>query len=138
MKKWPVFAFLSMILSGIVVIFQKYVTVLQFDNFISHYLGISYLFGFFVCVAVVLIRKYRVDVRTVVYGAVGGIFSFLGSYLYIAQMGVFPAYIVIPIFSFGIIVAVSVGSALIFREKLERRQYFALAVGLLAVVALSI
>jgi drug/metabolite transporter (DMT)-like permease len=138
MKKWVIFAFICMMLNGIVLIFQKYITILKMDAYISMYLGISYFIGFAACLATVVIKRYPVRIPTVIYGLAGGLLSYLGSYIYILLMGVFPSSLIIPLFSCGSIFMVTIGSAAIFKEKIEKRMVIALAVGILAVAALSI
>jgi drug/metabolite transporter (DMT)-like permease len=138
MKKWVISAFVSMMLSGIVVIFQKYVTILKMDAYINIYLGISYFIGFAACLAIVVIKRYPVRVKTLIYGLAGGFLSYLGSYLYIVLMGVFPSSLIVPVFSCGSIIMVTIGSAVIFKEKISKRMVAALVVGILAVAALSV
>lgn len=53
-------------------------------------------------------------------------------------MGVFPSSLIVPLFSCGSIIMVTIGSAAIFKEKITKRMVVALAVGILAVAALSV
>lgn len=138
MKKWPVFALFSMVLGGIVVILQKYVTVLNMESYISIFLGIAYFIGFSLCLAIVVIKKYPVRVRTLLYGLEGGLLSYLGSYMYVVLIGIFPSSLIVPLYSLGSIITVTIGSSLIFGEKIKSRQRAVLAVGFLAVAALCI
>lgn len=138
MKKWIMFSFLCMVFSGIVVIIQKYVTVLNLDSFIDLYLGISYFIGFIACLIAVVAKKYPIGAKTILYGLIGGILSYSGSYLYIKLMGIFPSSLIVPVISIGVIVIVTIGSFIIFKEKLTRKMMAAIAVGILAVAFLCI
>lgn len=138
MKKWAIFAFMSMVLNGIVIIFQKYVSFLKMDAYIDVYLGISYLIGFAMCLSVIIARKYAVKVPDLSYGLAGGILSYTGSYLYIMLMGVFPSTLLVPLFSCGSIILVTLCSVTLYKERLGKRQILALLTGLAAVTALCI
>ncbi len=138
MKKWTIFAFMCMTLNGMVLIFQRYVTILKLDSYINIYLGITYLMGFAVCLAIILAKRYPVKIKTMAYGLAGGILSYLGSYLYTALMGIFPSSFIIPLFSIGSIITVTIGSVVIFKEKIQKRMVAALFVGILSVTFLCI
>jgi len=138
MKKWFTFAFLSMLLNGIVLVFQKYVTILNFGSFIDHYLGLCYLIGSIASAIIVVKKKYPIKLLTVLYGLAGGILSYTGSYLYVKLMGVFTSSLIVPVFSIGGIVFTAIGSVIIFNEKITKKMKAAMAVGILAVAFLCI
>lgn len=138
MKKWFTYSLITMMLSGVGYIFQKYISILKLDAYINIYLGISYFIGFSVCLFIVILKKYQVRIQTLAYGLAGGILSYLGSYLYIVYIGVFPSTLIIPLFNCGSIIMVTIGSVIFFKEKIGKRQVFILAVGILAVAALCI
>lgn len=138
MKKWFTFAIFCMLLNGMVLIFQKYVTFLSLDSFIDLYLGLSYLIGAAVCIAIVAVKKYPIRVLTVLYGFIGGVLSYIGSFLYVKLMGVFPSSLIVPVFSIGAIIVNAIGSVVIFKEKITKRMKAAIAIGILAVAFLCI
>lgn len=110
----------------------------RLDAYINLYLGISYFIGFAMCLIIIVIRGHAIKARALLYGLAGGILSYVGSYLYIRLMGVFPSALIVPLFSCGSIVLVTLCSVVIFREKISRRLITALFVGVMAVAALCI
>ncbi|NLY18513.1 MAG: hypothetical protein GX045_06115 [Clostridiaceae bacterium] len=138
MKKWFTFAMLCMVLNGMVVIFQKYLSVLNLGSFVNLFLGISYFIGFIACLTIIIVKKYPIKALTVLYGFIGGILSYSGSYLYIKLLGVFPSSLIVPVFSIGGVIVVTIGSVVIFKEKITKRMIATIAVGILAVAFLCI
>lgn len=138
MKKWTLFAFTCMTLNGAVLICQKYVTFLNFDSFIGIYLGISYFIGFAACIAAIWFKRHTFSKKAFIYGLSAGLLSYVGSYVYIELMGVFPTALVIPLVSIGSIISITIGSVLIFKEKIRKRMIAAILTGILAVAFLCI
>jgi uncharacterized membrane protein len=138
MKKWFTFAMLCIVLNGMVVIFQKYLSVLNLGSFVNLFLGISYFIGFIACLTIIIVKKYPIKALTVLYGFIGGILSYSGSYLYIKLLGVFPSSLIVPVFSIGGVIVVTIGSVVIFKEKITKRMIATIAVGILAVAFLCI
>ena len=81
-------------------------------------------------------KKIRIAELTA--GIVAGIPNYFSSYFLLQALLKLPASLVYPVFSVGVILLVTLGSAVFFREKLGRRQYAGLALILCALVLLNL
>ena len=90
------------------------------------------------CLIWVLIKKERPGVRDLFFGALIGIPNFFSAKFLLAALTRLPAVVVFPTFSVATLLAITLVGVAVFREKLTGRQWVALGMILLALVALNI
>ena len=90
------------------------------------------------CLIWVLIKKERPGVRELFFGALIGIPNFFSAKFLLAALTRLPAVVVFPTFSVATLLAITLVGVAVFREKLTGRQWVALGMILLALVALNI
>lgn len=89
----------------------------------------------FVCMAV---KGQRIGLWELIFGVLIAVPNFFSSKFLLGALENMPAVIVYPVFSVGSILAVTLTGVLLFREKLEKRQWVAMALILIALVLLNI
>ena len=114
-----------------------------FDVFGPAALSALYLFytfatAFVLCVVLVVHKKERPGFRELLYGTLIGIPNFFSAKFLLAALTKLPAVVVYPSFSVGTMLIVTMTGAAIFRERLSRIQWVALAVIVAALVLLNI
>ena len=83
-------------------------------------------------------RKQRIGKWEAVFGVMIGVANFFSSKLLLRALQTIPAVITYPVYNVGVILVVTVAGVLLFRERLEKRQWIGLGVILAALVLLNI
>lgn len=94
--------------------------------------------AFLLCIALILWKKERPDKYALVFGVLVGIPNFFSAKFLLMSLGHLPGVIVYPTFSVGTILAVTLAGVCLFKERLRRMQWVALAVILTALVLLNV
>ncbi len=113
----------------------------QFGNpaLSEHFLLYTFAAALFFCVAVTAYQKQGFPGRAeIFYGLLVGIPNFFSAKFLLRSLVDISAVIVYPVCSVGTILVVTLAGVLLFRERLERRQWLALALILVALVLLNI
>lgn len=105
----------------------------------SHFLLYTFLCALVLCIALCALKKQRLSRSDALFGLLIGIPNYLSSrFLLLSLSGGLSPLIVYPSFSVGVIVLVTLVGALVFKEKLSKKQIFALALILIALVLLNL
>lgn len=104
----------------------------------SHFLLYTFLTALILCLALMKYKHQRIGGAELVFGLAIGIPNFFSAKFLLAALNTLPAVIVYPSYSVATMLVVTLAGALFFREKLNRYQWLALGVILLALVFLNI
>ncbi|MBQ2927933.1 MAG: EamA family transporter [Oscillospiraceae bacterium] len=105
----------------------------------DHFLLYTFLAAFLLCVLLTLSKGHGLPgLQELGYGALIGIPNFFSAKFMLSALGTVPAVIVYPVCSVGTILAVTAAGVLLFREWLEKRQWIALILILIALSLLKI
>lgn len=104
----------------------------------GHFLLYTFLVALALCVNLYRIRGEKPGKREWLFGLLIGIPNFFSAKFLLGALKDIPAVIVYPVYSVATILAVTVTGILVFREKLDKRQWLALAMILVALVLLNI
>ena len=106
--------------------------------FSGHFLLLTFLMALGLCLILFGIRKQPAGIWEVLFGLLIGIPNFFSAKFLLGALNDIAAVIVYPVYSVATILVVTVTGILVFREKLEKRQWMALAMILVALVLLNI
>lgn len=105
----------------------------------DHFLLYTFLAAFCICaLLVVLGRKGAPGKWELLFGALVGIPNFFSAKFLLGALEDIAAVIVYPVYSVATILTVTLAGVLLFRERLEKRQWMALGIILLALILLNI
>lgn len=104
----------------------------------GHFLLYTFLVSLALCVNLYRIRGEKPGKREWLFGLLIGIPNFFSAKFLLGALKDIPAVIVYPVYSVATILAVTVTGILVFRETLDKRQWLALAMILVALVLLNI
>jgi len=150
--KWLIYTLLAMLSSGMIGIVQKifgkeYSSVYSLDAFLS----VSFMMIVIMSLVVYLVCKIKGRVRkvhdssrvnmsknaiilTLILGGILGYHNKFCTYL----SGALPSALYFPVLNGGAIVLVAVVSAILFKEKLNKRQLLSTAIGFISIIIISI
>ena len=119
------------------------VTAKVFDVFGPESLSAQYLFytlftAFVLCAVLAVRKKERPGYQEALYGILIGVPNFFSTKFLLGALAELPAVVVYPSFSVGTMLIVTMTGAIVFRERLSRLQWVALAVIVAALVLLNI
>jgi len=104
----------------------------------DHFLLYTFLVALLLCLMLVGIRKQPVGKWERLFGLVIGIPNFFSAKFLLGALEEIAAVIVYPVYSVATILTVTVTGVLVFREKLDRKQWMALGMILVALVLLNV
>ena len=104
----------------------------------GHFLLYTFLVAFFLCIILSASRRERAGKWEWIFGLLIGIPNFFSAKFLLGALKDLAAVIVYPVYSVATILVVTVTGILAFREKLDKRQWIALAMILVALVLLNI
>ena len=104
----------------------------------DHFLLNTFLVAMALCLILFGIKKEKAGKWEVLFGLLVGIPNFFSATFLLGALKDIAAVIVYPVYSVATILTVTVTGVLVFREKLEKRQWMALAMILVALVLLNI
>lgn len=90
------------------------------------------------CAALMLWRRQRPDVWEVLFGLLIGVPNYFSARFLLRSLETLPAVIAYPTFSVGTILVITAAGLCLFRERLSRRQWAAVAMILLALALLNV
>lgn len=106
--------------------------------FSGHFLLTTFLMALGLCLMLFGIRREKAGKRELLFGLLIGIPNFFSAKFLLGALKDIAAVIVYPVYSVATILAVTVAGVLVFREKLDKRQWMALAMILVALALLNI
>ena len=104
----------------------------------GHFLMITFLVAMALCLGLCRSKKEKPGKWEAAFGLLIGIPNFFSAKFLLGALEDIAAVIVYPVYSVATILTVTVTGILVFREKLEKRQWMALAMILVALVLLNI
>jgi len=104
----------------------------------GHFLLYTFVLAFVSCALLCSFKKQKLGKREWLFGLLIGIPNFFSAKFLLGALKDIAAVIVYPVYSVATILTVTVTGVLVFREKLEKRQWLALAMILVALVLLNI
>ena len=104
----------------------------------DQFLFYTFASALLLCVGLILAKKERPDKQALLFGVLVGIPNFFSAKFLLMALGYLPAVIVYPTFSVATILVVTLAGVCLFKERLRKRQWVALAVILAALVLLNI
>ena len=102
------------------------------------YLFYTFFTAFLLCVALVVHKKERPGFRELLYGTLVGVPNFFSAKFLLGALTKLPAVVVYPSFSVATMLIVTLTGVLVFREKLSKVQWTALAAIIAALILLNI
>ncbi len=106
--------------------------------FEEYFLLFTFVFALLLCFCLVCLRKERIGISEVFYGMLIGIPNYFSARFLLKSLAHVPAVIAYPTNSVAVIILISAGGVLFFKEKISRRQKGAMAAILVALVLLNI
>lgn len=105
----------------------------------DHFLLGTFFVAFAICAAMILLgRAGKPGKWEILYGLIVGIPNFFSAKFLLGALADIAAVIVYPVYSVATILTVTLTGVLLFRERLEKRQWMALGIILLALVLLNL
>lgn len=104
----------------------------------EYFLLFTFIFALLLCAGLVLKRKEKLGIAEMIYGMLIGIPNYFSARFLLKSLAHVPAVIAYPTNSVAVIVLISVGGVLFFKEKISRRQMTAMGAILVALVLLNI
>ena len=115
-------------------VFDVYGPAAYADQFLFY----TFVSAFLLCIALVFQKHERPDKHALVFGMLVGIPNFFSAKFLLLALGHLPGVIVFPTFSVATILVVTFAGIFLFKERLRRSQWVALAIILAALVLLNI
>lgn len=104
----------------------------------GHFLMYTFIMAFALCAALCGLTKQHLGKREWLFGLLVGIPNFFSAKFLLGALEDIAAVIVYPVYSVATILTVTMAGVLLFKERLEKRQWVALGIILLALVLLNI
>lgn len=127
-----------LLLSGGADVMAKFFDVYGPPSLASLYLFYTFATAFVLCLVLVVRNRERPGFREFLYGTLIGIPNFFSAKFLLASLTRLPAVVVYPSFSVGTMLIVTMTGVAVFRERLSKVQWAALAAIILALVLLNI
>lgn len=99
------------------------------------FLFYTFVSAFVLCTGLTIFRKEKLGLNEVLFGCIIGIPNFFSAKFLLAALNDLPAVIVYPSYSVATILVITLAGILLFKEKLDKRQWVAMG-GILAALAM--
>lgn len=110
---------------------------LGIEAFKSHYLMFTFISALVLCTLAALLKGQGLAKEDILYGCLIGIPNYYSARFLLLSLSYVPAATAYPTYSVGTILTVSAASVIIFREKMTKRQWIAVAVIIAALILLN-
>ncbi len=104
----------------------------------NHFLFLSFSVAFLLCLGLVIWKKERFDIKAMLFGSVIGVANFFSSKFILGALTQIPAVVIFPTYSVATMLVVTMSGVLFFKERLNRRQWFAFGAVIAALIMLNI
>ena len=104
----------------------------------AQFLFYTFVVAFLLCLALAVWKKEKYGIKELLFGLALGVPNFYSARFLLASMKTVPAVIAYPTFSVGTILTVTLAGVVLFKEKLTKHQWIALAIILLALALLNL
>lgn len=143
--RWVLFTLMAFVGNSVIGLTQKIYTKSFASGETTSFVAVHLLFAAVISMAIYLIFRgrgkrcsYKVDRSVVCTAAVIGLLLGAFHVIYTYALSVIDATILLPVYNGLITIMVTVGSAIFVKEKLSKRQYLSIALGVIAIVLMSI
>lgn len=130
--------FLLFCIEGIASVMSKVYDEVGSPALSAHFILYTFSAAFLLCTVLVLMKKEKPGIWELICGVAIGIPNYFATRLLLRALRTVPAVIAYPVRSAGCILVVALAGLLFFHEKLNRKQWCAIAMVILSVVLLSI
>lgn len=130
--------FLLFFIEGIASVMSKIYDEVGAPALSSHFILYTFSTAFILCTALVLCKKEKPGIWELLCGVGIGVPNYFATRLLLRALRSVPAVIAYPVRSAGCILVVALAGLLLFHEKLNKKQWAAIAMVILSVVLLSI
>ena len=104
----------------------------------AHFLLYTFLVALLLCIVIIVLQKQGLPgIHEWVFGLIVGVPNFFSAKFLLGALEDVAAVIVYPVYSVATLLTVTLAGLLLFRERMEKRQWFALGMVLLALVLLN-
>ena len=107
------------------------------DRHEETFLVCTFVIAFLLSIILVKIKKQRYTKAELLYGAFLGVPNYYSARFLLKALGEIPAVVAYPTFSIGTIAVITLTGVIVFKEKITRRQIFAIGLIAIAVVLLN-
>lgn len=104
----------------------------------SHFLLFTFLSALICCSLTAILKEQQVTKNEMIYGALIGIPNYFSARFLLLSLSYVPAAVAYPTYSVGTILLVGAAGSLLFHERMESRQYTAVAVIIAALIMLNV
>ena len=103
----------------------------------AQFLLYTFLVAFILSIGLLLKKKQRIGICDVLFGILVGIPNFFSTKFLLRALEALPAVVAYPVFSVGTLLVITLAGVLLFREALSKKQWFAVAAILVALILLN-
>lgn len=108
------------------------------EGYANQFLFYTFASALLLCIVLILSKKERPDMHALLFGVLVGIPNFFSAKFLLMALERLPAVIVYPTFSVATILMVTLAGIGLFKERLRKNQWIALAIILAALILLNI
>ena len=108
------------------------------ESYANQFLFYTFASALLLCIVLILSKKERPDMHALLFGVLVGIPNFFSAKFLLMALERLPAVIVYPTFSVATILMVTLAGIGLFKERLRKNQWIALAIILAALILLNI
>jgi drug/metabolite transporter (DMT)-like permease len=137
-KGYGVWLIIMLICSGLGDTFAKVFEELGNPSHSDHYLLFTFAVACVLCLAFMLYKKQKIGKMEMLFGTMIGLPNYLSSKFLLKSLETVNAVIAFPTYCVGVILVVTVVGLFVFKEKLSKKQWIAMAFILVALVLLNI
>lgn len=126
-----------LLLSGMAEVMSKVFEETGFSGMSDYFLLVTFATAFPLALLLMAKKGQRIGKWEALFGVLIGVPNFLSSKLLLQALYTIPAVIAYPVYNVGVILIVTMAGMLLFRERLEKRQWLGLGMILIALVLLN-
>lgn len=137
-KRFGIGLIIMLLLSGGADAMAKIFETFGPESLSQQYLFYTFATAFVLCLILVAQNKEKPGLPEFLYGTLIGIPNFFSAKFLLGALGQLPAVVVYPTFSVGTLLIVTLSGVIVFKERLSKLQWFALATIIAALILLNI
>lgn len=126
-----------LLLSGLAEVMSKIFEETGFTGMSDYFLLITFATAFPLALLLMARKGQRIGKWEALFGVLIGVPNFLSSKLLLQALYTIPAVVAYPVYNVGVILIVTMAGMLLFRERLEKRQWIGMLLILAALVLLN-
>lgn len=107
------------------------------DRFEELFLVLTFVVAFILSILLIIVKKQKFTKAELLYGALLGVPNYYSARFLLKALDEIPAVVAYPTFSIGTIAVITLAGVIAFKEKITKRQMFAIGLIAIAVVLLN-